>query len=216
MCTGGPGNTPTQNLTLGNADASINAISNEGGQLNSQLQGLLGGVTNNSISNPSSIESGYSAFAGNGGISPTDKSALSDEAAEAAQSTYQTGSDVASRQIAATGGYGPSGAIENSLAREGSNAASTAAVNSDASITGLQTSNELAGLTGQAGLYGTNVNQMQNLIQQILTNANTTNSGVNQAIGIKAGISENPANPGIIQNASTLGNTAAGIIGSLP
>jgi hypothetical protein len=208
-----PSQSPAQNQAAGNANAGITSESAAGSQLNSQLQGILGGVSGNSISDPSGINAGYSNFGATGGISPTQVSALSDQASEAAQSGYSAANQTAQQQTAATGGYGDIGAISSSLGRAGSNAASTAAVNSGASITGLQTSNELAGLGGQAGLYNTNVSQIQQLINSILSNQSITNTGVNSLIGTKAGLANNPTTPSL---ASTIGGGLAGAVGALP
>lgn len=179
---------------------------NQLGGVAENLQGLLPGIEGNAAgSSLPGIESGFNNFALTGGISPSDISGLEDQASQAARVSYSTASADASRKIAATGGYGDVGSITGSLAREGSNAASTAASNAGAGLIGMRNQNELAGLAGQSNLYNINTNQMQSIISQILA-----------GWGATANIANNPTNPGIF--ADTLGAVGAvsgGITGGL-
>ena len=193
----------------------------------SDIAGTGGGV------NPTA-DSTYTNLATTGGISPASIQAMKDEASQAAQSTYATGSAAASRTAASTGGYGNTGAVQANLARTGSQAASTAATNELASITGLQqageeagagglateqqnvTGNKLAALGGSTNIYGMNESQISSTVSQILQNYQQTGSLNNQDLAVLTNLADQPGVfSQIVSTIGTLGGAAGGIISAL-
>src|SRR5271157_573287 len=180
-----------------------------------------------------------------GGISPEQAQAMKAEASGSARSTYQTAAADASRMAAATGGYGDTSALQSQLARQGSEAASKAAVSSDASVagleqsgrlaaTGLQTSamgtgasglaagqqnvtaNQLAALGGSTNIYGMNENQVNTTVTSILQNYQQTGALNNQDLAILTNLANQPGVfDKIVSTIGTLGGAAAGIISAV-
>jgi len=203
-----------QNKQVFNAtNDTLSGVRNQGAANNTQLQNSYSGFSNNANAIFPGVLAGYQGFAGEGGgydpatlalinstygdlaaggISPEQISAMTGQASDASRSAYKVAGDKMQRQIAATGGYGFSGAASSQLARQGSDAASRAARDVNASIVGMQsqnkaigaaglntvqqgvTGNRLQGLSGQQGLYNTNVGASQQNLQQIIQNFATT------------------------------------------
>jgi hypothetical protein len=216
---------------------------------NQQLQGVLGTAQGTAAGILPGITSGYSDIAGSGGgvnstadstyqnlattggISPSSIQAMKDEASQAAQGSYQTAQAQAQRTAAATGGYGDTSAIQANLARTGSQAASTAATNELASITGLQqqgmeagasglateqqnvTSNKLAALGGSTNIYGMNESQVSTTVSQILQNYQQTGTLNNQDLSVLTNLANQPGVfSQIVSTLGTLGGAAGSII----
>jgi hypothetical protein len=179
---------------------------NQLGGVAENLQGILPNLESNAAGTSlPGIESGFQNFALTGGLSPGDVSGLEDQASQSARGVYSTASADAQRKMAATGGYGDVGSITGSLARQGSNAAGMAASNAGAGVIGMRDQNQLGGLAGQSNLYNINNNQMQSIINQILT-----------GWGATANIANNPSNPGIFADTlNAVGTVAGGITGGL-
>lgn len=206
-------------------------LANEQGA-NSQLQGILGtaqgtaaGVLPSITGNYTDIATtgGFGDLATTGGISAADETAIRNQAGSAARSTYQTGSDAAARIARATGGYGLSGAVQEDLARQGSEAAATATENANASIVGLRqqgqiagTQNRLAATGGLTNIYGMNENQISTTVDQILRNYQQTGTLNNQDISILTNLANQPGVfDKITATIGTLGGAAAGVIGAV-
>jgi len=184
------------------------------------------------------INAGYSDLADTGGVSDVDASAMRNRAMQAARSTYEIGQDEAARSAAATGGYGATGgAIQESLARKGSQAAAAAAGSADASIAGLRQSGKIAGIGGLSGVqqnmasnrltatgglanvYGMTESQVTRTVDQILQNYQQTGQLNNQDLTILTNLANQPGVfDKIVGTIGTLGGAAGGIltgIGSL-
>jgi hypothetical protein len=199
MSSGGVNRTAVGNST----NQALNSTTTTGAAQNSQLQGILGGYQSNALQGAGdSALSGYNNLAMTGGYSPEQVSALKSEGSDAARSSYATASDAYSRALAASGGYGPSAAGFDNLSRGASNAASKAAVSTDAAIAQSQVQNQLAGLAGQASLYGTNQQNIQQILASILGNTQNTESQNNTTLQTQLGIAKMPG---------TLTNTVNGI-----
>lgn len=208
MSSGGVNRSAVGNST----NQQLNTIATGGNQFNDQLQGILGSTQTSGLSGAGeAANTGFSNLAATGGYNPSQISALKDEGSEAARSSYQTGSDAYSRALAASGGYGASGDATANLARQGSQAASTAAVSTDANIAQNQIQNQLAGLSGQAGLYGLNQGVMLNLLNTMLGNKSATNAATNQTLGLQQGLALAPGNAQIATGdvLSALGDAAS-------
>lgn len=222
---------------------------------NTQLQGVLGTAQSNAasllpgvVSGYSDIQSGggydpsilgninstYGDLASTGGISPGQETAIKNEASQAARSTYQTASDQAQRQMAATGGYGVSGSITGSLARQGSEAASTAANAATAQLAPIEqqgkiagaaglsntqqnlASNKLAATQGLTNVYGMNETQVNATVGQILQNYQQTGQLNNQDMSILTNLAEQPGVfDKIVSTIGTLGGAATGVMSAL-
>lgn len=181
------------------------------------------------------INQTYGDLATTGGISEADATAMRNRASEAARSTYDVGREAAARSSAATGGYGATGgAIQENLARRGSQAAATAAVDSDASIVGARqtgkiagasglertqqdiSGNKLAATTGLSNVYGMDLNQANKTVDQILQNYQQTGQLNNQDLTILTNLANQPGIfDKIVGTIGTLGGAAAGIIGAV-
>jgi hypothetical protein len=225
------------------------------GAVNSQLQPILSTAEGNANTLLPSITGGYSDIAStggydptvlgninatntnlaaNGGISPGQVASMEDKASQAAQSTYQTGQAAAERAQAATGGYGVSGSITGSLARQGSEAATQAAQNVSGSIAQIQQQGEIAGaqglqqtqqaqtgnkltaLAGNTNIYGMNENQVSTTVSQILQNYQQTGQMNAQDMAILTNLANQPGVfDKIVSTIATLGNTMAGIMGAM-
>jgi hypothetical protein len=195
------GQTGPVTSTVSKTNDVINQIDSTDSGFNSQLQSFLGSLSNSpAASSLPSIESGLQNFSATGGITPGMTSSIDDQAAQAAQGAYSTASDTANRQLAATGGYGDVGAIDANLARTGSAAGANAVNSANSQLVPLTTSNELSGLTGQAGLYTTNAQQQQSIINSILQLFSTSVGGINSALGTQAGLSVAPGSGTIASN----------------
>lgn len=206
---------------------------NQGAANNQQLQGAYSGYQSNAnalfpgissgysdISNsggydPSKladINQGYESFSQTGGLAPSDISAITNQASNAARSTYQTAQSDLQRQIAATGGFGFTGAAMGNLARQGSIAASNAANSAQAQLVPMIQSGKLAGLgglagvqqnltgnklnalQGQSGLYNTNVAATQNTLSDIIKNFQVTGQLSNDDLKVLANIANTQQN----------------------
>jgi len=181
------------------------------------------------------VNNTFGDLASTGGISSGDATAMRDTAGDAARSAYSTGADMASRSSAATGGYGATGgSIATELARKGGEAASKAAVASDASITGMrqqgmvagaqglqqtaqaQAGNKLAALAGSTNIYGMNENQVSATVDQILNNYKNTGTLNNQDQTILTNLANQPGVfDKIVGTIGTLGGAAGGILAGL-
>ena len=178
------------------------------------------------------VNTTYSDLAATGGISEADATAMRNRASEAARSTYSTGADAASRASAATGGYGATGgSIQQSLARKGSEAASKAITDADASIVGMRQQGQIAGagglvtaqqnqvmnklnaLQGNTNIYGMNLSQATATVNQILENYKQTGELNNQDLSILTNLANQPGIfDKIIGTIGTLGGAAAGVL----
>ena len=245
-----------QNKTKNQAQGQINTNNANAASTNATLQPILGQAQSNanqlfpgitsSFSNISEtggydpavtgkINDTFSNLATTGGISEADAAAMRNRASEAARSTYQTGQDVASRSSAATGGYGTTGgSIQESLARKGSQAAASAAVDADASIVGARqtgqiagasglertqqniSGNKLAATTGLSNVYGMDLNQVNQTVSQILQNYQQTGQLNNQDLTILTNLANQPGVfDKIVSTIGTIGGAAAGIISAV-
>lgn len=242
-----------QNAVKQQANNQINKNNQNETQVNGQLQSILGTAQNNAASvlptatstysdiastggfSPdaySSITGTYQNLMSNGGISDADATAIKNEAAGAARSSYSTASSEAARQSAITGGYGgTSGAIQASLARQGSAAASSAANTADANIATIRqqgkeagaagytnlensvASNRLTAASGASNLYGLNLNEVNSTVSSILQNFQQTGQLNNQDMSILTNLANQPGVfDKIVGTIGTLGGAAAGII----
>jgi hypothetical protein len=241
-----------KNQTQGNIAQNNQNQATAGVQLNSVLDtartsaanilpGVTAGYSNISETggyDPSilgKVNSTYGDLADTGGVSASQETAMQNRAAEAARSTYQTGQDAFTRQIAATGGYGAgSGVSAEALARRGSQAAATAVEDTNASITGLKqqgriagasglsdtqnkvASNKLAALSGSTNIYGMNENQVSTTVDQILRNYQQTGQLNNQDLSILTNLANQPGVfDKIVSTIGTLGGATAGVIGAV-
>lgn len=177
------------------------------------------------------LKSGYSNMINTGGISADDETALRGRANATATSTYKTGEDQLKRNIAATGGFGFGDAAISSLARQGSEAATGASNDINARIVGMRNQNQfagleglnstqkdvtggrLAGLSGSAGLYGTNVAATQDTLNQIIKNFQTTGSLSVEDLKVLTDIANKEPNwwNNVSNAIGTLGSNVAGI-----
>jgi hypothetical protein len=215
MSSGGVNRTAVGNTS----NKMMDTVSTTGDQFNTQLQNLFSqSATNPLASAGAGALSGFQDMATTGGYSPTQISAMKDEGTEAARSTYQTAGDQYQRTLAATGGYGPSADATASLARQGSNAASKAAVSTDAAIAQSQAGNRLAGMQGMSSLAGLNAAQQQQLLNTILGNRQETDTAQGNILNTQLGIAKMPGTAsfvnqdimGLINAASKSGAFAAG------
>lgn len=191
---------------------------------NTQLESILGTAQGTAASILPSITGTYSDIAATGGgdLGPTadEETAIRNTASEAARSTYTTGADAAARTARATGGYGLSGAVAEDLARQGSEAAATAATGAEASIAGLKqqareqnVQNRLTAAGGISNIYGMNENQVNQTVQSILQNYQATGTLNNQDLAILTNLANQPGVfDKIVSTIGTLGGTAAGIL----
>lgn len=176
----------------------------------------------------------YSKLATTGGVSPEDALSIKSEASDAARSAYSTSQDQARRTAAATGGYGDTSAVQNLLARQGSEAASRASTNANAEIARMkqpgmiagaqglqsqqqnQTSNRLAALSGESNIYGMNESQVNTTVDQILRNYQQTGQLNNQDLAILTNLANQPGVfDKIVSAVGTLGGAAAGVLGAI-
>ena len=180
------------------------------------------------------IEGTATNLATTGGLTPGNISAIKDEAAQSGASAYQTAAGTAARDAAVTGGYGNSGAIEQSLARQASNAASAATQGALGQVAGLQQSGEIAGTqalnteqqniagnklaatAGETNVYGLNEAQTTATMNQILQNYQQTGALNNQDLAVLTNLANQPgAFDKFVSSLEGLGGTAAGIIGAV-
>jgi len=181
------------------------------------------------------INTTFGNLATTGGVSDTDANSMRNRAAEAARSTYATGADAAARSAAATGGYGATGgAIQEDLARKGSQAAATAVEDTNASITGMKQSgmvagaqglsnvqqnmagNKLSATAGLTNIYGMNENQVSTTVSQILQNYQQTGQLNNQDLTILTNLANQPGVfDKIMSTVGTLGGAAAGVMSGI-
>jgi hypothetical protein len=230
-------------------------VTGESSKLDTQLQGLLGpststagglltptvsGYTDISTSggyDPSilgTVSSGYADLAGSGGITPAGEAAITDAAADAARSTYDLAASDAQRKRSVTGGYGYNPAIEEALARAGSNAASQASQSASAQIVPLRQAGQIAGLSGLSGvgqnlatnklsalgglgsLYGTQQSVSQSLIADILSNLQGT-AGINAGLlGTQSSLATQPGfGSNLVTGLGAVGGLASGVGGLL-
>ena len=259
-----------QNAAKQAAQGQISQNNANESSANTQLQGILGTAQSTAASILPGITSGYSDLASTGGgvdpnsqaayqnlaaglpqatnlattggLDPATIDAMKSEASQAARSTYQTSADQVARTAAATGGYGSTAALQDQLAREGSNAASQAVNNSQATIGQLQqsgqiagvsalgtemasgagglaatqqnvTGNKLAALGGSTNIYGMNEQQVTSTVGQILQNYQQTGQLNNQDLAILTNLANQPGVfDKIVSTLGTLGGAAAGII----
>lgn len=241
--------------TFNASNTEESTVQNQGAQNNNQLQGILGGYQANASNLFPQINSGYNSLSeagggynpadlstidtaytdlSQGGISPSQLAALTGQAQSSAEAGYKTAWQQMQQQIAATGGYGFTGAAENELARGASQAGSTATNNLLASLVAQQsqnkatgasglntlnqgmTANQLQALSGQQGLYNTNVSASTQTLQQILQNFQATGQLSNEDLKILAGIgSEGGAGTYALNALGTAGGVAAGILGAI-
>lgn len=244
-----------QTSTYNNAQNQEQQNNSNESAVNTQLQGILSTAQGNAASMLPSITGGYSDIASTGGynpdtlntinstatnlattggFSPQQIAAMQDQSAQAAASTYETGQAAAQRTAAATGGYGNSGAIEASLARQGSNAASAGAQAALGTIAPLQqagmeagvgelnttqqnmASNQLAALGGASNIYGMNEQQTTATIGQILQNYQQTGQLNNQDLSVLTNLANQPGVfSQIVNTIGTLGGAAGGILTGL-
>jgi hypothetical protein len=182
-------------------------------QTGEQLQSILGGYQSQAGSILPSVISGYSDIASTGGISPGDIAAIQSRASESARSAYDVGASQAQRASAATGGYGTSGSIANTLARQGSQAASRASVDTSASLAGLLSQNKLAAIGGLSNVYGLTENEINHTINAILQNYQMTGQLNNQDLAILTNLANQPGVfDKIVGTIGTLGGAAAGVL----
>src|SRR6266478_3328728 len=136
----------------------------------------------------SDVRSKYGNLARTGGIDESAATAMRNRAQRSAQGVYEDVGRQAERSASATGGYGYSGAIAGDLARKGSEAAERASTSSNADIaklrqTGMEagaaglseTENRMAGnrltaLQGQGNIYGMNLNEVNQTVDNIIRN----------------------------------------------
>lgn len=236
-------------------NTALSGFQSEGATNNNQLQGVLGNYQSNSNSLYSPITSGYSSLSASGGgynptdvstiegtyndlssggISPQQLQAMTGQAQQTAASAYKTGEQQLENNIASTGGYGFSGAAEANLARQGSQAASSATNNLLSSLVAQQsqnkiagasglntlnqgmTANQLAALGGQSNIYNTNVNASTNTLQQILQNYQTTGTLTNNDLQTLAKIGAENGWGSNLSNFIQMGaGASAGILGAL-
>jgi hypothetical protein len=213
----------------------------------SDIAGTGGGVDETSQAAFNNLATGTpqaTDLATTGGLSPTSIQAMKDEASQAAQGSFNTAQDQAARTAAATGGYGDTSAIQALLARQGSDAASKAVVDSEATIGGLEQSGKIAGTgllqagmaTGASGLAGTQQNITANKLQalggstniygmseqeslaavdQILSSYQSTGQLNNQDLAILTNLANQPGVfDKIVSTVGTLGGAAAGVLGA--
>jgi hypothetical protein len=184
--------------------------------------------------NPSiggNITNTYTNFMNTGGISDSDAVAMRNRAQRAAQGTYEDAGKIAERQQAATGGYGASGAILGDLARKGSQAAERASTDTNADIAKLVQTGKLAGASGLSdmqnreaqnrlaaagglsNIYGLNINEVNNTVDNIVRNFQVTGQLTNADRQILADLANQPGvYDKIINTIATLGGTGAGVI----
>ena len=242
-----------QNAAKSQAQNQINTNNQNESTTSGQLNSILGTATGNANNLFPGITGNYSDISGTGGYDPNmlntinttgtnlattggisgaDATSMQNRAAEAAKSTYMTGQADASRASAATGGYGVTGgAIDTALARKGSQAASTAVEDTNASIAGLRqqgevagagilgqtqqnlTGNKLAATAGLTNVYGMNENQINQTVGQILQNYQQTGQLNNQDLTILTNLANQPGVfDKIVGTIGTLGGAAAGIM----
>ena len=245
-----------QQSSYNNAGGQMTTNNTNEANANSLLGTTLGNASSNASSLLPSITGGYSDIAStggydptalntlnttetnlatNGGLDPDAVSAMKSEASNAASSAYTGAQADAQRKNATTGGYGYSGDIASSLARQGSNASAQAAENESGVIAGLQQQGEIAGTNamnttqqnlagnklaavgGETNVYGMNQQQVTSTLSQILQNYQQTGQLNNQDLAIMSNLANQPGVfSQIINTIGTLGGAAAGIIGSLP
>ena len=238
-----------QNDTIAtNIDNQINSVQ---GTAASTAASILPGVTSGYSDiaatggyDPSvlgNIQSTYNNLATTGGITSDQIASMQDTASQAARSTYQTGAAEAEREQAATGGYGVSGSILGSLARNGSEAGAQASESVEGSIAGLQqqgqiagaaglvneqnslnqtqqnlASNKLTATSGLANIYGMNEQQVTATVSQILQNYQQTGQLDNQDLSILTNLANQPGVfSQIVSTIGSLGGAAAGIMNAV-
>lgn len=179
------------------------------------------------------INNTYTNFANTGGISDADAVAMRNRAQRAAQGTYEDAGKIAERQQAATGGYGSSGAILGDLARKGSQAAERASTDTNADIaklrqTGMlsgaaglsdtqnrQAQNRLAAAGGLSNVYGLNLNEVNNTVDNILRNFQTSGQLTAQDQQILTNLANQPGVfDKIIGTIGVLAGAGAGVAGA--
>lgn len=168
-----------------------------------------------------------------GGISDTDAVAMRNRAARAGQSTYEDQGKIAQRAVSGTGGYGYSGAITGDLARKGSEAASRAVTDSNADIAKLRQTGKIAGAAGLAdteqkqvanrlqaasglgNVYGLNLNEVNNTVDNILRNYQVTGQLNAQDEEILTNLANQPGMfDKIIGTIGVLAGAGAGVAGA--
>ncbi len=206
-----------QQAVKSQAQNQISANNQFASQTGSQLQGILGGFQGIGKSILPSVVSGYGDIASTGGISPEQISAIQSRASGAASGAYDTAASDYRRQLAGTGGYGLSGSGIDTLARKGSQAAAGTAVDTSASLAGLQSSNRLAAIGGLANVYGLTESEALQTVNQILQNYQATGQLNNQDLSILTNLANQPGIfDKILGTVGTIGGAAAGVLGSLP
>jgi hypothetical protein len=189
------------------------SLSQPGGGYNPAIMGTINSTDTN--------------LATTGGITPEQVTSMQDQAITGAQSSFATQGAAAQRAQAATGGYGLSGSLLANLARGESQAAAPAITGVNASITGMQqageeagaqqlntvqqaqTGNQLQALSGTSNLYGLDINQATQTMNQILQNYQQTGQLNNQDLSILTQIGQ--SQPGLWGTIQSALGTVAGI-----
>jgi len=245
-----------QNKAKTQAQGQIDTNNQNAATASGQMNSVLGTATGNANNLFPGITGNYSDISGTGGydpnvlntinqtgtnltttggISDADANSMRNRASEAARSTYQTGQDAMQRANMATGGYGVTGgAIQEDLARKGSQAAATAVEDTNASIAGIKqsgqiagtgilgqtqqnlTGNKLAATAGLTNIYGMNESQVSTTVSQILQNYQQTGQLNNQDLTILTNLANQPGVfDKIMSTIGTLGGAAAGVMSGI-
>jgi hypothetical protein len=201
MSSGGVNRTAVGNTS----NQLMNTVSQTGDQFNTQLQNLFSqSATNPLASAGTEALTGYGDIAATGGYSPTQVSAMKAEGSEAARSGFSGAEDTYRRTLASSGGYGPSAAAGLSFGRQVGNAASKAAVSTDAAIAQGQVGNRLAAMQGQSSLAGLNAAQQQQLLNTILGNRQETDTAQGNILNTQLCIAKMPGTASYV-NADIMG-----------
>ncbi len=177
----------------------------------------------------------YSKLATTGGFSPEDTTSMYNRASQGARAAYDVGQGQAQRTAAATGGYGDtSAAIVGDLARKGSQASERAITDTTATLAPLKqqgmvagaqglsnTQNQVAGNRLQAtggltNIYGMNESQVNQTVDAIIRNFQTTGQLNAQDEQILVGLANRPGVfDKIVSTIGTLGGAGAGVLSAV-
>ena len=150
--------TKQANNTVNNTVSAANDQTQTQGQVLSGQQGVSAGQANESYDTAQNnyrtaadtfgnAATGFSTMANTGGFTPEDKSAYLSRAEDAATSAYKTAGDQAQRTRAAAGGLGTGGETAQ-MARQASEAGSSAVKGAQSDLNTQINANKLAGLSG--------------------------------------------------------------------
>jgi hypothetical protein len=147
-----------QNLSTGGYNPSqlagltseTNTLAQTGGFTPTQTSTLnQGGYDPTQLANLSTAQGGYSNLASNGGFTPAQAQGFVRQATEGTTDTYNTLSQQAQQDRAATGGLGTGGEVSQ-MARQLGQAQASNTLNAETQLNQLQTANTVTGLGGLA------------------------------------------------------------------